>query len=220
MQREPGIALRRGLSLPRRAVRRLAEVSIFVRPDVSLEHQHLGRRYVIRGVESGGAVAEIGRYVSFAGEGGEPLTYLQPIDAVGVNGLHAVVVAPVLVRVEMFRAGRTCELLISKHWPGEAKGGRRPPLESEALFRGINGYLEVELNKKGQEAKPGLPIFYSRAGELVEIPSTFHATVEAVANGIRCEGCSHCHYLAPPVAASPALVGAEQGSSNPVGSAG
>jgi len=220
MQREPGVALRRGLSLPRRAVRRLAEVGIFVRPDVSLEHQHLARRYVIRGVESGGAIAEIGRYVSFAGEEGEPLTYLQPIDAVGVNGLHAVVVAPVLVRVEMFRAGRTCELLITKHWPGEAKGGRRPPLESKVLFRGINGYLEVELSKKGKEAKPDLPIFYSRAGELVEIPATFHAAVEAVSNGIRCEGCSHCHYLARPVAVSRAIVDAEIGSSSQVETAG
>ena|SRR5579859_206226 len=220
MQREPGVALRRGLSLPRRAVRRLAEVGIFVRPDVSLEHQHLARRYVIRGVESGGAIAEIGRYASFAGDEGEPLTYLHPIDAVGVNGLHAVVVAPVLVRVEMFRAGRTCELLITKHWPGEAKGGRRPPLESNVLFRGVNGYLEVESSKKGKKAKPDLPVFYTRAGELVEIPATFHAAVEAVANGIRCEGCSHCHYLVPPVVGSPVLVGAEIGSSSQVGSAG
>src|SRR5260370_30611052 len=149
MQIGPDIPIRRGLSLPRRAVRRLAQVGIFVRPDVSLEHQHLARRYVIRGVESGGAIAEIGRYASFAGEQGEALTYLHPIDAVGVNGLHAVVVAPVLVRVELFRAGRTCELLITKHWPGEAKGARRPSLESKVLFRGVSGYLEVELRKKG-----------------------------------------------------------------------
>ncbi|MHB8655860.1 MAG: hypothetical protein ACYDA9_18510 [Terriglobia bacterium] len=220
MQREPRVALRRGLSLPRRAVRRLAEVGIFVRPDVSLEHQHLARRYVIRGVESGGAIAEIGRYVSFAAEEGEPLTYLHPIDAVGVNGLHAVVVAPVLVRVEMFRVGRTCELLITKHWPGEAKDGRRPPLESKVLFRGVNGFLEVELRKKGKEAKPDLPIFYSRAGELVEIPATFHAAVEAVASGIRCEDCSHCHYLMPPLVASPATIGTEIGPSGQVGNAG
>ena len=220
MQREPGIALRRGLSLPRRAVRRLAEVGIFVRPDVSLEHQHLARRYVIRGVESGGAIEEIGPYVSFAGEHGEPLPYLHPIDAVGVNGLHAVVVAPVLVRVEMFRAGRTCELLITKHWPGEAKGGKRPPLELRMLFRGVHGYLELELSKKSMKAKQDLPIFYSRAGELVEIPATFHAAVEAVANGIRCEGCSHCHYLKPPVVASPVFVGAEIRPSSQIGSAG
>ena len=137
-------ALRRGLSLPRRAVRRLAQVGIFAKPDVSLEHQHLARRYVIRGVESGGAIEEIGRYVSFAGDQGEPLTYLHPIDAVGVNGLHAVVVAPVLVRVEMFRAGRTCELLITKHWPGYLAVGKRPALESSLLFRGVHGYLEIE----------------------------------------------------------------------------
>src|SRR5712692_5832584 len=205
MQREPGVALRRGLSLPRRAVRRLAEVGIFVRADVSLEHQHLARRYVIRGVESGGAIAEIGRYASFAGEEGEPLTYLHPIDAVGVNGLHAVVVAPVLVRVEMFRAGRTCELLITRHWSGQAEDGKRPPLESRVLFRGVHGYLEVELRGKRREAtRSGLPIFYSRGGEPMEIRAAFRAAVEAVSRGVSCLGCSHCHYLVPPVAEDPA----------------
>jgi len=54
MRAEPGIALHRGLRLPRLAVRRLAQVGIFVRPEVSLEHQHLASRYVIRGAESGG----------------------------------------------------------------------------------------------------------------------------------------------------------------------
>ena len=210
MQAERGVLIRRGLSLPRRAVRRLAEAGIFVRPDVSLEHQHLARRYVIRGVESGGAITEMGRYMSFADEHGEPLTYLHPIDAVGVNGLHAVVVAPVLVRVEMFRAGRTCELLITRHWPGEAEVGRRPPLESRVLFRGVHGYLDIDLGRKGRDTtKTGLPMFYSRAGEPLEIPGPFRAAVEAVTKGVHCLGCSHCHYLVPPVAASFAEVGAQ-----------
>jgi len=217
MNAEPRTAIRRGLSLPRRAVRRLAEVGIFVRPEVSLEHQHLARRYVIRGVESGGAIAEIGRYASFAGEEGEPLAYLHPIDAVGVNGLHAVVVAPVLVRVEMFRAGRTCELLITKHWPGETKVGKRPPLESKTIFRGVHGLLEIGPDEKSKEARVTLPVFYSRAGEPVQIPAAFRAAVDSVAAGSRCVGCSHCHYLVPPIAASPALVGIE---SRPAGQAG
>jgi hypothetical protein len=199
----------------------LVQVGIFARPEVSLEHQHLARRYVIRGVESGGAIAEIGRYVSFASEHGEPLTYLHPIDAVGVNGLHAVVVGPALVRVEMYRAGRTCELLITKHWPGQAEDGKRPPLESRVLFRGVHGYLEVELRGKSRvAARSGLPIFYSRGGEPVELPAAFQAAVEAVTRGVGCLGCSHCHYLVPPVAAEdPAAVGMAVGTSRPAGSA-
>ena len=35
-------------------------------------------------------------------------------EAIGVNGLHAVVVAPVLVRVEILRKGTTYELLITE----------------------------------------------------------------------------------------------------------
>jgi len=37
---------------------------------------------------------EIGRYVTFCDELGEPIPWLQPIDSVAVNGRHAVVVAP------------------------------------------------------------------------------------------------------------------------------
>ena len=48
-----------GLALARRVLRRLDEVGIFVQPQVSLEHQHLARRYVVRGIESGGAVKEL-----------------------------------------------------------------------------------------------------------------------------------------------------------------
>ena len=51
-------------------------------------------------------------------EDGQPVEWLHPVEAIGVNGLHAVVVAPVLVRVEMLRKGRTYELLITQHRPG------------------------------------------------------------------------------------------------------
>lgn len=210
---EPEAALRRGLSLPRRAVRRLAQVGIFAKPDVSLEHQHLARRYVIRGVESGGAVEEIGRYISFAGEQGEPLAYLHPIDAIGVNGLHAVVVAPILVRVEMFRAGRTCELLITKHWLGPAEVGKRPTLESSLLFRGVQGYLEIDPGKKEQGINSSrLPVFYSRGGEPRGIPEPFRAAVEAVTRGTVCIGCTHGHYLVAPKSAGLGAQSSESGT--------
>ena len=107
-----------GLRLSRQALRVLKERGIFAHSPVSLEHQHLAKRYVVRGLESGGAVGDLGRYVTFTQEDGQPIEWLHPVEAIGVNGLHAVVVAPVLVRVEMLRTGRTYELLITQHRPG------------------------------------------------------------------------------------------------------
>jgi hypothetical protein len=125
-----------GLRLPKRVWRSFAEAGIFAPAQVSLEHQHLARRYVVRGVEAGGAVASIGHYVTFAGTNGERLQFLHPLDAVGVNGVHAVVVAQALIRVEVFRSGRTYQVLVSRHSVGEVKDGRRPNIETEVLFKG------------------------------------------------------------------------------------
>src|SRR5258708_34506891 len=117
---------RRGLTLPKRVLRRLNEVGIFAQSQVSLEHQHLAKRYVVRGIESGGAVKDLGRYVTFCGPDGEPLPYLHPIDAIGGNGVHAVVEATILVRIELFRTSRTCQLLITKHQPRTREQGKTP----------------------------------------------------------------------------------------------
>ena len=69
----------RGLVLPGRALRRLAEVGIFAQAFVSLEYQQFTKRYVVRGVESGGAIKDLGRYVTFCGDQGEPLPWLHPL---------------------------------------------------------------------------------------------------------------------------------------------
>lgn len=55
-----------GLRLPRRALDALRERGIFAQPSVGMNYQQLAKRYVVRGVESGGAAGDIGRYVSFA----------------------------------------------------------------------------------------------------------------------------------------------------------
>src|SRR6266404_4098087 len=193
---------RRGLTLSRRVLRRLNEVGILVQSQVSLEHQHLANRYVVRGIESGGAIKDLGRYVTFCGSDGEPLPYLHPIDAIAVNGVHAVVVAPVLVRIELFRAGRTCQLLITKHEPGKVENDRRPPLENRVLFRGVNGLVGLEcLRTSGDFAGQSvIPEFWSRAGEMLVVPGVFASAVGAATKGVSCVGCSHSHYLANPVA--------------------
>jgi hypothetical protein len=164
---------------------------------------------VIRGVESGGAIQEIGHSVTFAGDNGEPLAYLHPIDAIGVNGVHAVVVATVLVRVEMLRTGRTYELLITRYQIGKAENGRRPPLESQALFQGVHGYLELELWGKDKD-RAGLvtPNFFSRGGEALEVPARFEAVTRALVRAASCCGCSHSHYLVPAPTAAAAAAGA------------
>src|SRR5271168_3421234 len=188
-----------GLTLSRQALRVLQERGIFAHSPVSLEHQNLARRYVVRGLESGGAAGDVGRYVTFTQEDGQPIEWLHPVEAIGVNGLHAVVVAPVLVRVEILRKGRTYELLITQHRPGLTNDGKRPPLETGLLFRGIHGRLDLDLSGKDKDkAGTVLPTFYSRAGEVVGIPKRFRPVVRAIVGAVHCEGCFHCHYVRPP----------------------
>jgi len=188
-----------GLRLSRQELRVLKERGIFAHSPVSLEHQHLAKRYVVRGSESGGAVGDLGRYVTFTTEDGQPIEWLHPVEAIGVNGLHAVVVAPVLVRVEMLRKGRTYELLITQHRPGAISDGKRPTLETRLLFRGIHGRLDLDLSgeDKGKAGRV-LPTFYSRAGEVVGIPKRFSQAVRATTGAVNCNGCFHCHYVRPP----------------------
>jgi hypothetical protein len=185
-----------GLRLSRQALRVLKERGIFAHSPVSLEHQHLARRYVVRGLESGGAVGDLGRYVTFAREDGQAMECLHPVEAIGVNGLHAVVVAPALVRIEMLRKEQTYELLITRHRPGEVSDGKRPLLETRVLFRGIHGRLELDLSGKNKsQAGAVLPTFYSLAGEEITIPKRFQNVARAITAAVHCVGCSHCHFV-------------------------
>jgi hypothetical protein len=131
------------------------------------------------------------------------------MDAIGVNGVHAVVIAPVLVRIELFRAGRTCQLLITKHQPRKVDYGRRPPLEHSVLFRGVNGFLDPEqLGKEGDLSGSAMPRFWSRGGEEREIPPVFAAAVRGATAGATCVGCCHSHCLVAPLV----VVGTTSGS--------
>ena len=185
-----------GLQLSRQALQMLKERGIFAQSAVCLEHQHLAKRYVVRGLESGGAVGDVGRYVTFAQPDGRPIQCLHPVEAIGVNGLHAIVVAPVLVRIEMMRKGRTYELLITQHRPSEPLDGKRPALETKALFRGIHGRSELDLaGKDKNQAGAATPTFYSLAGEEAPIPRRFRAGVRAITKAVNCSGCSHNHFV-------------------------
>jgi len=195
-QKFTGIA---GLPLSRRAVRVLKDRGIFAHSLVSTEHQQLAQRYVVRGLESGGSAGDVGRYVTFAGDDGKPLEYLHPVEAIGVNGLHAVVISPEVVRVDVLRKGRTYELLITHHSLTGTQDGRRPQLETKVLFRGIHGRVELDLcGKDKAQAGNVAPTFYSLAGEAIAIPQKFLPVVRATTKGVNCVGCSHAHYLRKP----------------------
>ena len=185
-----------GLPLPRRAFRVLRERGIYAHAAVSVEHQILARHYVLRGLESGGSAGDIGRYVTFSSLDGQKLECLHPVEVIAVNGLHAVVIASDLVRVDMLRKDRTYELLITHHQLAPTENGSRPQCETRILFRGIHGRLELDLSRRDKaQAGQVVPSFYSLAGEQVAIPEKFVRVVRAVTHGVNCMGCSHSHYL-------------------------
>lgn len=77
LRRDQVLALR-GLRLPSIALKGLGLAGIYCRPAISIQFQQAAERYAIRGVESGGAVAQIGAYCGFAGGAGSPLPVHRP----------------------------------------------------------------------------------------------------------------------------------------------
>ncbi len=53
------VLARQGLRFTAIILQHLRNSGIYCQPTVSIEHQHLAKRYILRGVESGGAVAEV-----------------------------------------------------------------------------------------------------------------------------------------------------------------
>ena len=158
----------------------------------------MARKYVLRGVESGGGVAEVGAYASFVDEQSNPLPWLQRVDSIGVNGVHAIVFAPVLIRVQMLRIERTYDLLITRHQLAKSGDIRRPRLESSVLFYGRRGGLEMEPWGKDAAFRGTVcPVFYTRAGEHVVLPNDFRDAAHRITSAVCCVGCRHCHLLGP-----------------------
>jgi hypothetical protein len=188
----------RGLRLPAITLKGLQTAGIYCQPAVSIEHQHLARRYVLRGVESGGAVAELGAYCGFVGEDGQAMSWLQRVDSIAVNGVHGVVISVVFVRLQMLRVQRTYDLLITRHFLANVEDGKRPRLESLILFYGRRGTLEMDLSSKEAEFRgQASPVFYSRSGEPARLPSQFQDAVVRITAAASCVGCRHCHLLQP-----------------------
>ena len=192
------ILARQGLRLPPITLKCLRTAGVYCQPSISIEHQHLAKKYVLRGVESGGAVAEVGAYASFVDEQGNALPWLQRVDSIGVHGVHAIVVAPVLIRAQMLRIERTYDLLITRHQLATSGDKQRPRLESSVLFYGRRGGLEMELwGKDAAFRSAGCPVFYTRAGERVVLPNDFQDAATRITSAVCCLGCRHSHLLGP-----------------------
>ena len=132
------------------------------------------------------------------GDRGETLAWLQRVDSIGVNGVHAIVVAPVLVRVQMLRIARTYDLLITRHSLASPPDNSRPRLESSILFYGRRGGLEMELWGEDVGFRGAVsPVFYTRAGERVVLPNGFQDAATRITSAVCCLGRRHCHLLGP-----------------------
>ncbi len=189
-----------GLSLPASTLRAIQKRGIYCIPGISIEHQHLAKRYVLRGVESGGAVVDLGRACAFLSPGGCSLPWLQSIDSIAVNGRHAIFLAESLVRVEMLRTIRTYEVVITRHHLSLPPGRTRPQISSELLFRGQDGVLPLDLWREEHRALRGelAPTFYSRGGEVIDLPTRFETAVRKITGAVCCIGCRHTHLGMPP----------------------
>jgi hypothetical protein len=191
---------RYGLSLPQQTLRALEKRGIYCQSSVSIEHQHLARRYVLRGVESGGAVADMGRYCAYLDADGNPAPWLQQIDSISGNGRHAIVIEPELVRIEMLRIGHTYELAITRLWLKSEEGHTRPVIATATLFRGRQGTLAVELWNAENKALRGTvaPVFYTAAGEALHLPDRFDEAIRKITGAVACLGCKHTHIAVAP----------------------
>jgi hypothetical protein len=190
-----------GLSLSGTVLKALRNRGIHCQPEVSLEHQHRAGRYVLRGVESGGAVSDMGRACVFVSPEGMALPWLQRIDSFAVNGRHAIFLAESLVRVDMLRVGRTCDVVITAHTLSQSPGRQRPEIQSAVLFRGRDGVLPVELWRPEHRTMCGevVPVFYSRSGEVLDPPEELQAALKGATVCACCIGCRHSHAGVPPV---------------------
>jgi hypothetical protein len=174
-------------------------VGIRCTPNVSLECQRGANRYVLRGRESGGAVKELGHYVGFCGAEGEPLGWFLKPDSLTVNYDHAIVLAPAIASIEIFRYEHTYELLITRYRIVEGGERMRPKAASELVFQGWQGQLPLDLITKDIALAGTIaPEFFDRAGEPRQLPAKFVKPVQAITKAVNCLKCSHAHLLIKP----------------------
>jgi hypothetical protein len=186
---------RRGWAFPQRTRVYLRQVGIWC--DASLSVETNAHAWFIRGKESGGAIAEIGRYVGFCREDGESLSWVHRVRNFMPNGIHAIVLAASsLVRLDLYRYETSYDLLITRHWLHDERTIARPKLWNEILFVARYGVIELELWGKDKKYRGGIaPRFVGRNGNEISIPESFRMSVFKMVEGVNTIGCHQPHLL-------------------------
>ncbi len=193
------VEARLGLRLSPDVLAAIKDSRIYCTPQISVVHQQLAKRHVLRGEECGGAVNNLGVYCSYVDEAGKPLSWLQPVETVGPNGRHAIVVASSFVRMQMVRVEHTYDLLITRHTQVLAPGRKKPAIDNVVLFKGRQGTLALDLWGKDADSRGRIcPVFYSHSGDVLTIPAEFVEATLVLTAAVCCIGCRHTHLLEPP----------------------
>jgi hypothetical protein len=182
---------RLGLRLPAVTLKRLQSAGIFCQPAVSIEYQQHAHNYVLRAVESGGAIAELGAYCGCVDAEGNSLTWSERVNNLAVNGLHAIVIAPTMVRLEMVRNRLSYELLITRHSLSSMPRNQRPRQESSIIFHGHGS--AISMSNDAQSRSRMCPPFYSDRHKGLAVPDLFRDLVQRLVAAVWCVGCQHCH---------------------------
>jgi len=194
---------RRGLTLPERTRNYLRQVGVWCDPNLSVEELKWmsPAEWRIRGKESGGATAEIGRYIGFCRDDGSALNWLQRVRNFMPNGIQAVVLASEpLIRLDMYRFETSYDLLITRHWLEREGEQGRPRLRHETLFFARYGNLEWELWGKDRKYRGSVvPRFLSRDGKELLFPQPFQVPVFKMVEGVTAIGCHQPHLLEAPL---------------------
>ncbi len=192
-----------GLTLPEPTRAHLRRVGIWCDPTLSIEEvrRESPAEWRIRGKESGGATAEIGRYVGYCREDGGALSWLQRVRNFMPNGIQAIVLATnSLVRLDMYRYETSYDLLITRHWLHSESERGRPRLWHETLFLARFGVIEWELWGKDKKYRGVIaPRFLASHGSEIPIPEAFRLPVFKMGEAVPSIGCHQPHLLAAPL---------------------
>jgi hypothetical protein len=100
----------------------------------------------------------------------------------------------------MLRIGHTYELAITRLWLKSEEGHTRPAIATAPVFRGHQGTLAVELWNAKNKALRGTvaPVFYTAAGEVLDLPERFNEAIRKITCAVACLGCKHTHIAVTP----------------------
>lgn len=193
-----------GLTLPKEARELLAKAKIAANSAVSIVKKGEPARYLLRGLDSGGGLGEVGHFVGYSSVKGVQLEIRHVFDNCIPNQVHALVFAPAFLRTEVFRFRQTYSLSVSFYMLLEAAGAQ-PTISERVLFRGRNGRLDTEAGL----TRTGVPVFVDMSGNTRRPQELFHGVLAAALNASQCNACTHDHFKDIPAVDLSPLLGAK-----------